>query len=593
MTKKRFPTKPAEVEGLVDAALEAVGKKLHPGNRALLVKEVGALLAAPASAPPAPPAVQQLNAKYGVACTISSDRIDVVRNPRKHFDDAKLAELAQNLAEVGILQPLIVRAALFDDLTDPTTRFQLVAGERRLRAARLAGLTEVPVSVRWLTDRQAMEVQATENLQRENLNPAEEAVEIAELLSASSPLAPAFTVEELAARIGRSPQFVAQRAAIGRALGEPLLTWLRDGRLTIAAATVLARLPHLDAAAAAAALELSLYYQKDKTVGASQAENYVQQLVHALDRAAFPLDAPDLNPARPGLACGQCPERAKAQHHLFPEAVEAETDHCLNRACYATKAATHLANVAAQVEAQTGTAPLRVSTHWCTSLPNVLPANAYRQVSADTPGAVPALLVEGASGQAEQTFVVLKETRSADRYAAEAAEQTRKKKIERRLHQLLAPAVIEDTHRMPAAAADRWLDNQLQHRLMYADVSKWATLLIVDFGWDTSLLETDTPPPFATDHQSRFHTPNARMLWRNILAMETHAKLHLLARIEVAKLDSWSNDQYTVSDDVLVAAARAGIDVDELRAQAAAAATPKGRATTQTASVAEEGGAAA
>ena len=96
---------------------------------------------------------------------------DIVPNrdqPRKQFDEEALAELADSIAQHGVLQPLLVRP-----MTDGT--YCLVAGERRWRAARLAGLSEVPVVIREMDDREMAELALIENLQREDLNPMEEA----------------------------------------------------------------------------------------------------------------------------------------------------------------------------------------------------------------------------------------------------------------------------------------------------------------------------------------------------------------------------------------------------------------------------------
>ena len=88
--------------------------------------------------------------------------------PRKEFDDAALAELADSIAQHGVLQPLLVRPLIGGG-------YQLVAGERRWRASRMAGLTEVPVVVRQMSDQEMMELALIENLQREDLSPMEEA----------------------------------------------------------------------------------------------------------------------------------------------------------------------------------------------------------------------------------------------------------------------------------------------------------------------------------------------------------------------------------------------------------------------------------
>jgi ParB family chromosome partitioning protein len=90
------------------------------------------------------------------------------RQPRRQFNDERLAELAHSIQEKGIIEPLIVRQAEGDE-------FELIAGERRLRAAQLAGLEEVPVLLRRSADRESLEIALIENLQREDLNPVDEA----------------------------------------------------------------------------------------------------------------------------------------------------------------------------------------------------------------------------------------------------------------------------------------------------------------------------------------------------------------------------------------------------------------------------------
>ncbi|MCL5676660.1 MAG: ParB/RepB/Spo0J family partition protein [Firmicutes bacterium] len=111
--------------------------------------------------------------------------------PRRHFDPEKLEELAQSVREHGIVQPLIVRVA--------GPWYELVAGERRWRAAKLAGLRAVPVVVRELSEVQVMEIALIENLQREDLNPIEEARAFRRLLEEFG-----VTQEDLARRLGKS-----------------------------------------------------------------------------------------------------------------------------------------------------------------------------------------------------------------------------------------------------------------------------------------------------------------------------------------------------------------------------------------------------
>ncbi|QHZ54311.1 ParB/RepB/Spo0J family partition protein [Brevibacillus sp. NSP2.1] len=116
--------------------------------------------------------------------------------PRKEFEQSAIDELANSIREHGIIQPLIVRKSI--------KGYELVAGERRLRAAKLAGLKQVPVVVKAYTDQQLMEIALIENLQRENLNPLEEAEAYEKLIAHHD-----YTQEQLAQRIGKSRPHVA------------------------------------------------------------------------------------------------------------------------------------------------------------------------------------------------------------------------------------------------------------------------------------------------------------------------------------------------------------------------------------------------
>jgi ParB family transcriptional regulator, chromosome partitioning protein len=108
--------------------------------------------------------------------TVNIDKIRLPsQQPRRYFDPEKLSQLVQSVKEHGILQPLLVRAV--------NGEFELVAGERRLRAAKEAGLTEVPIITKELSDHQTLQIALLENLQREDLNPVEETEGILELLS--------------------------------------------------------------------------------------------------------------------------------------------------------------------------------------------------------------------------------------------------------------------------------------------------------------------------------------------------------------------------------------------------------------------------
>jgi ParB family chromosome partitioning protein len=121
--------------------------------------------------------------------------------PRRHFDSARLQELAQAIRSQGIIEPLVVRPAPSSD--GAAARYELVAGERRWRAARLASLGVVPVVVRELDDHAALEMSLVENLMREDLNPVDEAHGFERLVRSF-----AMSHDQVAARIGKSRPYV-------------------------------------------------------------------------------------------------------------------------------------------------------------------------------------------------------------------------------------------------------------------------------------------------------------------------------------------------------------------------------------------------
>ena len=150
--------------------------------------------------------------------------------PRKTFDDETLAELSASIAEHGLLQPIAVRPK-------PSGGYLIVAGERRWRASRMAGLTEVPVIVKDVTDEQAMELALVENLQREDLDPVEEAVGIRELMTRCD-----LTQEQAARKLGKSRSALANSLRL-LSLPETVLELLKSDFITIGHAKVVLGLP--------------------------------------------------------------------------------------------------------------------------------------------------------------------------------------------------------------------------------------------------------------------------------------------------------------------------------------------------------------
>lgn len=140
--------------------------------------------------------------------------------PRKTFDEAAIAELAESIKEHGLLQPILVRPLMGGT-------YQIIAGERRWRACRLAELDSVPVIVKEMDDRLTMEVSIIENLQREDLNPVEEAQGFKTLIDTYG-----LTQEEAAKRVGKSRSAIANALRL-LSLGDDALEALSKGKITV------------------------------------------------------------------------------------------------------------------------------------------------------------------------------------------------------------------------------------------------------------------------------------------------------------------------------------------------------------------------
>ena len=153
--------------------------------------------------------------------------------PRRRFDDDAIAELIQSVKEKGILQPLLVRRD-----PDQTNSYEIIAGERRWRAAQAAGLHEIPVIIRDLSDREALEISIIENVQRQDLTPLEEAEGYRRLLDEFQ-----HTQEELARVLGKSRSHIANTLRL-LGLPDPIKALVYDGSLTAGHARALLTAPN-------------------------------------------------------------------------------------------------------------------------------------------------------------------------------------------------------------------------------------------------------------------------------------------------------------------------------------------------------------
>jgi ParB family chromosome partitioning protein len=208
-----------------------MNQKTH--SRPVLGKGLASLLPA---APPPLPSIPGMNGVGAVAAgaplpvSENATRIpgltfanieDIVANPyqpRREFGDEELRDLSTSILANGIIQPLVVRKGLYG--------YQLIAGERRLRAAKLAGLKQVPIVVRKSTDREALEIALVENIQRENLNCIDEALAYLQLMQDFN-----LTQDQTAERVGKDRSSVSNFVRLLR-LPEAIIDDLKKGTLS-------------------------------------------------------------------------------------------------------------------------------------------------------------------------------------------------------------------------------------------------------------------------------------------------------------------------------------------------------------------------
>ncbi len=243
--------------------------------------------------------------------------------PRKFFDQKAMDELIESVKQQGILQPIMVRpygTTLLPKEKSGQSTYKIVCGERRFRAAEAAGLTEIPCVVRDLSDDEVLEIQIVENLQRKDVNPMEEAIAFARLRDR-------WDLSEIAHRVGKSVQYVAQRISLTN-LVDGWQKILFEGKITLTVAYKLARMaPKIQEQAYKKCVE------DDGEVVEYQLNHIVDDDDHDLDSATFKTEDPDLYPE--AGACGSCQYNSAANQLLFPDLNKKRI--CHNPACYLTK----------------------------------------------------------------------------------------------------------------------------------------------------------------------------------------------------------------------------------------------------------------
>lgn len=262
--------------------------------------------------------------------TIALDILSPSRtNPRTRFDEHKLAELAESMKQQGVLQPLLVRKKRQAIPGQPidTGLFEIIAGERRYRAAKLAGLAEVPCFVRELTDEQVLHAQVIENLQRDDLHPLEEADGYQRMMTEFGS-----TAETLAAEIGKSKGYIYGRIKLCALVDEARAAFF-DGLLDASTALLIARIP-VDKLQVQATKFITKKNYSGEIMSYRAAHQMIKhEFMLELNQAPFsPQDAELLPKAG---SCTECPKRTGNQDGLFDDVKN--KDVCTDTVCFGMK----------------------------------------------------------------------------------------------------------------------------------------------------------------------------------------------------------------------------------------------------------------
>jgi len=300
-------------------------------------------------------------------------------NPRKSFSEEKLRELAESIRSLGLIQPIIVRP-IDQDL------FEVVAGARRFRAAKLAGLEEVLAHVKELTDEQVIELQLIENAQRQDVHPYEEAAAYKALLHLTSPQ---YDIASIAARIGKSVSHVHQRLTLCNLIPEAAEMFM-ENRFTAGHAVLIARLPTEQQAQALAATFRDNYATKTKqTVPVRELAQWIrEQLTLMLDEVTF--DREDATLVPEAGSCSTCPKCTGFNQALWDDFKE---DRCLDAECYNGKLKEHIAR-----QLQNNSNLIQISAYYSTTDKNTLTRDRYTVIEQPKDGTEPSRSAERTCG---------------------------------------------------------------------------------------------------------------------------------------------------------------------------------------------------
>ncbi len=270
-------------------------------------------------------------------------------NTRKGVDQAKLDELTASVKSVGVLTPLLARPI------PKNGGYELAAGSRRLRAAKAAGIKQLPVIVRDMDDKTLLEIIMIENLQREDVHPLDEAAGYHELIKKHG-----YDAAGVAEKIGKSESYIWKRLKLSTLIPEAQKAFA-DERCTVGHAIRIARLQPEEQKEVVESFFSGKEYQEE--ISAENLGGHIAQEYHH-DLHAAPFSKKDSELIKAAGSCVECPKRTGYTPALFPDIEKKDT--CTDPQCFNAKIEAHIARWI-QDQTAKGKAPLRLSQHYHTA----------------------------------------------------------------------------------------------------------------------------------------------------------------------------------------------------------------------------------
>ena len=274
------------------------------------------------AAAPGKPATD--NAEYQI---VTLEQIAVISNTRKEFDEADIKELSESIKQKGVLQPILLRPLPAPLKDNPKAKYQLVCGERRFRASKLAGKKDIPAGIRNMTDEEVIEIQITENLMRKDISPLDEAAAIKQILDTGK-----INVEELGKRLGKEKDYINRRLRLNEMYPE-FKKLLYSGQILLVHAFEIYKMTLADQKKYYDELKKNDALDLIHKMTAKQLEEDINsKIVQSLKDAPF--NPNDANLVAQVGACTNCGKRSGNNPSLFGTE---KGDRCFDKACYTLK----------------------------------------------------------------------------------------------------------------------------------------------------------------------------------------------------------------------------------------------------------------